>query len=544
MKKFLSVLLCVAIAFSIPVTAFSASGTVYYIDSANGDDTASGTAPSDAWKTAANIESFQLNPGDKVLFKRGGTYECTLEITCSGTEESPIVFSSYGEGEKPLLTTLEGTEVLRLFDCSYVTVSDLEITAHNGGGIWIDTLSKASYGITVENVDFHDIQNYKVTSRDNLSAGAAPARACIMIKGLPAHSEYPVNDLTVTGCEMYDCGNGISIWGSWNDEKNPWEDREDEIEFRFNTGALVENCYFHDMDAEAVIVGICDGALVTNCRAIDCCQGEGVDENGKVLYYTAAMWFWGSKNSTIQYCEIAGQKNVGDGMTVDFDSYSNGCTYQYIYSHDNMRFIVNNAKQIPQHDNTVRYCLSVNDGDRRNQLSSGTGEYNFRFYNNTIIGCGDFTIDDTENSLIANNIFIPKRGSRFIYDLLEIKKSGTVFTNNCYYDIMTPLIEPCAYNVLPGFTSDDISDPKSFMLSAGSPLIGAGYEIEDECDTDFFGNKITSCNIGCYGANGTDTEYQSECFCEKAVRITKYVFECIFETIADEIRHLASKINK
>ena len=54
MKKFLSVLLCVAIAFSIPVTAFSASGTVYYIDSANGDDTASGTAPSDAWKTTAN----------------------------------------------------------------------------------------------------------------------------------------------------------------------------------------------------------------------------------------------------------------------------------------------------------------------------------------------------------------------------------------------------------------------------------------------------------------------------------------------------------
>ena len=55
MKKFLSALLCVAIALSIPVTAFSASGTVYYIDSANGDDTASGTAPSDAWKTTANI---------------------------------------------------------------------------------------------------------------------------------------------------------------------------------------------------------------------------------------------------------------------------------------------------------------------------------------------------------------------------------------------------------------------------------------------------------------------------------------------------------
>ena len=69
MKKFLSALLCVAIAFSIPVTAFSASGTVYYIDSANGDDTASGTAPSDAWKTTANIESRKHNPRHKVLLK-------------------------------------------------------------------------------------------------------------------------------------------------------------------------------------------------------------------------------------------------------------------------------------------------------------------------------------------------------------------------------------------------------------------------------------------------------------------------------------------
>ncbi|MGN0568003.1 MAG: right-handed parallel beta-helix repeat-containing protein [Acutalibacteraceae bacterium] len=527
MKKFLSVLLCVAIAFSIPVTAFSASGTVYYIDSSNGDDTASGTAPSDAWKTTANIESLQLNPGDKVLFKCGGTYECTLEITCSGTEESPIVFSSYGEGEKPLLTTSERDAVFKLFDCSYVTVSDFEITAHNGGGIWVDALTKASYGVTVKDVVFHDIQNYKVKTRDNFSEGPISGRACIVLKRYGG-SPYPVNDFTATGCEMYDCGNGVFITGSRDLNKN----------------SLIENCYFHDMDAEAVVLEGCDGALVTNCRAIDCCQGEGVDENGEILYYIAAMWFHYSSNCTIQYCEIAGQKNVGDGMTVDFDHYSFNCTYQYIYSHDNMRFMVNNAKDDGQSGNTVRYCLSVNDGDGRNRLSTGSGEYNFRFYNNTIIGCGDFNLDDTYDSIIANNIIIPKKGSRISYNISEIRESGTVFTNNCYYDIMTPLIEPCAYNVLPGFTSDDISDPKSFMLSAGSPLIGAGYQIEDDCGTDFFGNKITSCNIGCYGGNGTDAEYQSESFCERGVRITKNVIETIVIEINYNVTRLIKKAKK
>ncbi len=40
-------------------------------------------------------------------------------------------------------------------------------------------------------------------------------------------------------------------------------------------------------------------------------------------------------------------QNLGVGMTVDFDSGTNNCTYQYIYSHDNQRFIVNNAKPKP-----------------------------------------------------------------------------------------------------------------------------------------------------------------------------------------------------
>lgn len=272
-----------------------------------------------------------------------------------GTADAPITISAYGEGDQPLLTTDDNTEVLRLFDCSYVTVSDLEITAHNGGGIWIDAYNGESRGITLERLRIHDIQNYTVTSRDTLSEGAAAARACVMVKGLPTFSLHPVNDFTVRDCEMYDCGNGISLWGAIDYKKgNPFEgDELSKCGPVYNRNALIRDTYFHDMDAEAIVIGICDGALMTHCRVIDCCQGEGVDENGKILYYTAAAWFLGSENSTIEYCEIAGQKNVGDGMTVDFDSQSNHCTYQYIYSHDNVRFVVNNAKTTAQVGNVV-----------------------------------------------------------------------------------------------------------------------------------------------------------------------------------------------
>lgn len=520
MKKFLSILMSAVImfsafAFSLP-HVFAAEVVAYYIDSVSGDDVTGEGTLAKPWKTINNLGNVPIVAGVNILFKCGGVYECAATLTTSGTKENPIVISSYGEGEKPLLTTNEKTEVLRLFDCSYITVSNLEITAPNGGGIWIDTLNQTSYGITIDNVEFHDIQNYHLPARDNASAGAAAARACIMVKGLPARSRYAVNDLTITNCEMYDCGNGINIWGSWNDEQKPWCE-EDEIDPVYNTGVLVKGCYFHDMDSEAVVVGMCDGALVTHCRAINCCQGSGVDENGEPTYFTAAMWFWGSENSTIQYCEIAGQKNFGDGMSIDFDSHTNNCTYQYIYSHDNMRFMCNNANYSGQYNNTVRYCLSVNDGQGRSKTSPPAGEYGFKFYNNTIIGCGEFQVTHIYDGVFANNIIIPKDGNKIYFELDNIIGSGTDFSNNCYYNCPSPIYDIISSkNTVPGFVGG--TGYEAYKLSADSPLIGAGKVIEDDLTTDFFGNEITSNNIGCYAGDGEDAEYDREWLVEKIIR--------------------------
>lgn len=457
-------------------------------------------------------------------------YECATSLTCNGTKENPVVISSYGEGERAILYTNEKTEVLKLFDCSYVTVSNLHIKAENGGGIWIDTYTQTSEGIVIDNVYFTDIQNYKVHSRDDFSNGAASARAAVMVKGLPAKSRYAVNDLTIRNCEVYNCANGFMIWGSWNDEQNPWCEDEKDIDPVYNTGLLIENCYLHEMDAEAVIVGMCDGALVTDCRAINCCQGEGVKENGEIEYFTAAMWFWGSENSTIQYCEIAGQKNVGDGMAIDFDSHTNNCTYQYIYSHDNMRFMCNCPNYSGHHGNTVRYCLSVNDNAARSTTAVGEcGEHEFSFYNNTIVNGGEYHFKNVYNSYIANNIFMLSEGATIAYDLSS--ERGNVFENNCYYGVMKPLIDIWSMNALPGFAGTDYSDKNSFLLSKNSPLINSGSEIDDDIITDFFGNEVSNNNIGCYGGAGADTEYEEEGFFDALFRKLRGVKDTIVHEI-------------
>lgn len=529
-------------ALLLPAVPARAAGTAYYIDSISGsDETGNGLSPETAWRSVPRLDSITLAAGDSVLFRCGGTYECNLRFTdCAGTAENPILVTSYGEGAKPLLTTAERTEVMRLFDCSYMTVSDLEITAPVGGGIWIDARHGESVGITLENLSIHNIQNYKVNNRDGLSDGAAAARACVMVKGLPAGTLWPVNGLTIRGCEFYDCGNGVSLWGAFDTALgSPWADDElSDLAPVYNENTLVENCDFHDMDAEAIIVGICKNALVTHCRMIDCCQGEGTDENGNVLYYTAAAWFWGSEYSTIEYCEIAGQKNVGDGMTVDFDSQSNHCTYQYIYSHDNVRFMCNNAKTSPQVGNVVRYCLSVNDNKGRNKLCSGPGEKEMLFYNNTIIGSQRFDFDGLYDSYFVNNLIVMADGAHLNTDLAAYFTNGNVISNNCYYNCISGPLSGAKMNIKPGFSGEDAADPLSFTLSAASPLIGAGYAIEDDCTLDFYGNEIESRNIGCYAGTGTDTPYRPESPFAKILRDFRWLISFLRAEITRILKDL------
>lgn len=504
MKRLLSVFLCVCLVLPFAFVSANAVGRAYYFDAAAGSDTGDGTAAS-PWKTIYGHDYSAIAPGTQFLFKCGGVYDVSTSLTCSGTQDAPIVIGAWGAGDKPVLTCSGWRNVLELIDCDYITVRDLEITAHDGGGIWIDTREKESVGVTIDNVTFHDMQNdHVMTSRDNFAAGAAGARAAVMVKGLPARTLYAVRDLTITNCEIYDTGNGTIIWGA-NREAN----YEVAIDPVFDTGVRIENCRYHDMDAEAIVLGMCDGAWVSNCSAIRTCQGRGVDENGEVLYYTAAMWFWGSVNSTFDHCEIAWSANVGDGMAVDFDTYSHRCTYQYIYSHDNVRFMCNNPRLDGHHDNTVRYCLSVNDngGSARMASPRTQNEIGVHFYNNTIVNCADLFVIGMRDGLFVNNIFINSPGTRVKYDGFTRLIRHNTIRGNCYFGSIAPLGDLFGLYRDPLFAGSDPIDPASYMLSARSPLIGRGVPVDDGLTEDFFGNPLGErANIGCYAGAGVQSD--------------------------------------
>ena len=171
----------------------------------------------------------------------------------------------------------------------------------------------------------------------------------------------------------------------------------------------------------------------------------------------------------------------------------------------------------------------MNDNKGRSTTAVGAcGEHNFSFYNNTVINCGEFQFKNLYDAYIANNIIAPADGGTFAYDMDESR--GNVFENNCYYKVMTPLVDIGAMNTVPGFAGDDYDDANSFILSAESPLIGAGAPVKG-IEKDFYGNPITSNNIGCYGGTGADVEYDGE---NILVKIIRTVFD-IIETVIHEI---------
>lgn len=71
-------------------------GKTYYISSINGDDENDGLSPEKAWRTCKHINTKgTLEEYDYVLFERGSLFRESVELL------DGVVYSAYGEGEKP-----------------------------------------------------------------------------------------------------------------------------------------------------------------------------------------------------------------------------------------------------------------------------------------------------------------------------------------------------------------------------------------------------------------------------------------------------------
>ncbi|WP_194774680.1 Ig-like domain-containing protein [Pararhodonellum marinum] len=108
MKTLVPKLLLLMIGLVLHQTIFAAS---YYFSDLSGNDSRSAAEaqnPDTPWKSIDKLNAIfnSLQPGDQILFKRGETFYGSIRMSKSGTNGAPIVFSAYGSGAKPIITSL------------------------------------------------------------------------------------------------------------------------------------------------------------------------------------------------------------------------------------------------------------------------------------------------------------------------------------------------------------------------------------------------------------------------------------------------------
>jgi hypothetical protein len=102
------------------------SGNTYYI-APEGNDSNNGLSPDSPWRTIAKVNEKTFEPGDNILFKRGGMWTGKLEIHSSGTESSPILIGAYSSGEKPIIVAPEDDAAVVLVAADYIVLQELDV---------------------------------------------------------------------------------------------------------------------------------------------------------------------------------------------------------------------------------------------------------------------------------------------------------------------------------------------------------------------------------------------------------------------------------
>ncbi|HKP06724.1 MAG TPA: LamG-like jellyroll fold domain-containing protein [Microbacterium sp.] len=504
----LTTLVGVLLATLTPAASYAAppaaTGTTYYVDSAKGSDAANGLSASKAWKTLDKVNAgpggsgSSYQPGDRILFKSGGSWAGTLNPQGSGAAGSPIVIDRYGPGAKPLIhrdggyANVNGIDFsagVVLYNQQHWEINNLEVT--NFTGSWSDggwrqgilvfgkdagTLSH----IHISDTYVHDVNATQSTRADGGGYNKGVGGIMFNIEGTSVRTKF--DDVKLEGNVIEDTAWGIGTTTSWMSGT-----------ISYSTNIVIRDNFVGTQKNEKSNTGR-DGIIV---RAAD---GALIEHNTLYKNGWAGVYPYRSKNTLIQYNE-AGYNAYG----LDDDQSNTNTILQYNYTHHNFDgFAIAMSKGI------WRYNISENDAH------TGGGHEGFidfvpeargsHFYNN-VFYMGPETDDylglDPSGGPITftNNIFYILGDFRFE------RAEDNVFDYNTYYGDAESVVptDPHRSTADPEFVNPGNGNPNGYQLKGISPAIDAGATITGNAPIDYAGNPVP------YNGGATDRgafEYQ------------------------------------
>lgn len=525
--RFLVFILVISI---VPSSVYAQSdrqllGNAYYVDSIDGNDENSGTSENDAFKTLSKVNGIELAAGDTLYLKSGSEFNEQLKPQGKGTKENPIIITSYGDGNLPVINgggkIYEGavnktSAAVLIENMEYVSVSNLEVTNDDvfnqtdlpndpnnmrgnnqrriGIHITINEDAKTFVsgqrdykGIEVKNCYVHDVDGDEQRGANKINGGIG-----VEIFYRNANGVYPYFDgvtlesntiekvdrtgikgirLTELSLGDLDGGDGIRYSAV----------RADESKNQASRNFVVRNNDLKNIGGDGILIDSTIKSIVE--------RNVLFDHTKRSSLANAGIWNWNTQDVLFQYNESYGGPTYNqDGCSYDCDYNSAGTIFQYNYSHDTpmgfMLLMGGNEMDI------IRYNISQNDGLAWRHFSADSSTKSY-IYNNAFYYDGAkwqwSKSDNLKNNYeIKNNIFynfnkeVPTSWGE------GMDWSKAVFETNAVYEASnkTGANEiPNVIHVNPMFENAGSGETKNwnslngYKLKDGSSLINAGSYI-------------------------------------------------------------------
>ncbi len=294
--------------------------STYYISASQGDDNNDGKSEATAWQTFNNINGITLQPGDKVLLKRGDTWYEELHLSGKGEEGSPIELAAYGTGDKPRIIRSDKAydKCIVIEGPSYWNISDMDCRNAKLGLYLRYDLDYYNQDVNISNCYFKDMDNTEVNPADHDYELAWSTGIWLGGRANAFDPDHNIlNGLTITNCGFDNCTTGFGT--NWYFPPVFYSRLYDfTMEDCWATGIL--NGFIH--------LNHTTNGMVSRCRMLG---GGGYFENG-----VTAGFMQDCEDITIDNCEIAymTRDNCPDGVGFDFEGGNINCTFSNNVIHD------------------------------------------------------------------------------------------------------------------------------------------------------------------------------------------------------------------
>jgi hypothetical protein len=529
-------IICLILLFGLNLPGGKAQSS-YFVDDLSGNDMNPGNSIQNAWKSIDRLNSAIFQPGDSVLFCRGGRWKGNFCPKGSGTEGRPIVVTAYGNGPLPELDAAgviaKGAKIsatIRLFNQEYWEFSNLKIKNFRPfeKPVRLNSETKNAWtnstkiGIFIEGRDagtLHHIHftgleicdvNGAMETKDNggiymdITWSDDPAqRKITSFEDVILQNSY-IHDVDRTGFS------NMSVW--WNRSLNSkWGEKltNGKIHNWFpSKGIIIRNNRFERTGANALIVRVAEYPVI-EFNLFTRCASKGSGNASFPFNCDNALFQHNEACYTVYNTEADSWDGKKDADAGGFDSDWNckNTIIQYNYSHDNgfggVLICCDGGSKNNFNDGTVlRYNVFENNGDhmiRTSGPATNSKIYNNLFYSgpeqdSVMVIYHKSWNGFSDSTLYKNNIFVA-RGKGCFFNTGQSTKN--FFHANLFDGILSnkPL-DPEAIDANPLFVGENgqlsANPVLRYLLQRGSPAIHSGLPVRQNGLRDYLGNETGS----------------------------------------------------